>query len=140
MNSVSTPRDARGRTTRLPQALAANLWKPGQSGNPSGYPAKYREVQQLCREASAESVKKIIYLRDHSKDDRVVYMCATWLHEQAWGKPTPYDPSKDKPPINFDIRDYTPEQLAIIETALGLIQGVREGKAREAEILPPEGR
>ena len=122
MNSVPIRRDARGRATQLTPAMAANIWKPGQSGNPSGLPERFREVQRLCREASAESVKKLIHLRDHSDDDRVVYMCATWIHEQAWGKAKDYDPTKEKQPSPFNPADFTLEELERIEAVLRLVQ------------------
>jgi hypothetical protein len=135
VSSVPTPQDARGRATQLPPALAANLWKPGQSGNPEGFPAKYRAVIALCRETSPESVREIIRLRDNSEDERIRFMCATWLFERAWGKPKDYDQTKEKPQTEFNPGDYTPEELNQIEAALRLIMSRRNQKQAEAEMI-----
>lgn len=140
MSSVPTPRDARGRTTQLPPALAANLWKPGQSDNPEGFPAKYRAVIALCREASMEAAQELIRLSTQSEDDRIRLMASTWIFERAWGKPKDYDSTKEKPQTGFNPADYTPEELNQIEAALRLIMSRRDQKQAEAEIMPPEGR
>ena len=131
MKSVPTPRDARGRTTRLPPALAANVWKPGQSGNPTGRGGEYQRCLMLCREASYDAAKEIIRLSKESEDERIVYMCATWIVERAWGKAKEFDPLKERAPIKFNIADYSPEQLAIIEQAMAFMKAVRDRKLAE---------
>ena len=126
MSSVPTPRDARGRTTRLPPALAANVWKPGQSGNPSGRGGEYQRCLMLCRENSFDAAQQIIRLSRESDDERVKYMAATWIVERAWGKPQNYDPIKERAPTGFNPADYSSEQLKRIESALRVIMAVRD--------------
>jgi hypothetical protein len=100
-SSVPTPRDARGRTTRLPEAFRANIWKPGQSGNLSGTGGEYQRCLKLCRASSYEAAVEIVRLSKESDDDRVRYMAATWVYERAWGKPKEYDPLKEKLQSDF---------------------------------------
>ena len=61
---VLAPRDARRRTKKLPRALAARLWRPGQSGNPSGRSGRYGEMQRLCREFSPQGAQVLIHDRN----------------------------------------------------------------------------
>jgi len=46
----------------LPPALAANLWQPGQSGNPSGHSGEYGEAMRLARQAAPDAVRRLIEL------------------------------------------------------------------------------
>jgi hypothetical protein len=126
--------------TALPPVLRSHMFRKGEVHNPAGRGGEYQRCLKLCRESSYDAAKEIIRLSRESDDDRVRYMAANWVYEHAWGKPTPYDPSKDKQPLNFDIRDYTPEQLSVIEAALAIIKAVRDQKQAEAGIMPPEGR
>ena len=49
-------------------------------------------------------------------------MAASWVYEQASGKPQEYDPASEKPVgAVFDPRAYTSEQLAVIEAGLRLL-------------------
>src|SRR5215468_2440321 len=54
----------------LSQALAANRWKPGQSGNPSGHSGEYGQAVRLARQAAPYAVHRLIVLMD-SDDERV---------------------------------------------------------------------
>lgn len=122
MDNVVPPRDARGRLTQLPAQMRAQLWQPGQSGNPGGRGGEYQRCVQLCREASYESAQEIIRLRDHSDDDRVRLMAATWIYERAWGKAKDYDPREDvsgRP--TFDPSRLTSEQRELVKAALLLM-------------------
>ena len=122
MDDVAPPRDARGRLTKLPEPMRARLWQPGQSGNPSGKGGEYQRCIQLCRDASYESAQEIIRLRDHSDDDRVRFMAATWIYERAWGKAKEYDPKQQEDTApKFDPSKLSPEQLAKVKEALLLM-------------------
>jgi hypothetical protein len=107
----------------LPPALAANVWKPGQSGNPNGKGGEYQRCLSLCREKSYANAVALQALADSTKDERLEFMARTWLYETAWGKPKEYDPSKEKDPNKpkFDPRLLTPQQLDIVEYALKLM-------------------
>ena len=132
MSSVPTPRDARGRTTRLPPALAANVWKPGQSGNPSGRGGEYQRCLMLCRENSFDAAQQIIRLSRESDDERVKYMAATWIVERAWGKAKEFDPLKERPDTGFNPADYSAAELDQIEATMRLLMRRRDEKAAAA--------
>lgn len=125
------------RKMELRPAMIERMWKPGQSGNPNGVPSIFHTIVRMCREASPDSIRELIRLRDQSDDDRIRFMCATWLVERGFGKAKNYDPSKEKPATGFNPADYTSEQLAMLEQALAMIRAVRDEKETQ-EILPPE--
>jgi hypothetical protein len=131
-------RDERGRTTMLPPALRAHTFKPGEIHNPAGKGGKYQECKRLCREASPSAARVIIALaNDPNEDSRVRYMAAAWVHEQAWGKPKEYDPASETPAgPKFNPRDYSPEQLDVIEAALRLMLHPPAPQT-ESEVAPP---
>ena len=118
----------------LPPAMAERMWKPGQSGNPTGKTGEYHRCRALCRQASAAAAEEIIRLYKESSDDRVRYMSAQWVYEQAWGKAQPYDPATDpeaSPPL--DVTVLTPEQRHELRLLIDLM---RAGKrVTEAETL-----
>ena len=76
---------------KVPPALVAHAFKPGQSGNPGGRTASFAECQQLAREASPDAMRRLIELMA-SPDERVALVAADKVLERAWGKPKEYDP------------------------------------------------
>jgi hypothetical protein len=114
--------------------MVERKWKPGQSGNPSGGGGEYHRCRALCRERSAEAAAEIIRLYQESDHDRVRYMAAQWVYEQAWGKAPPsYDPSSDperRPDTDFS--QLTPEQRDHIRQSIAMI------KAAQASPSPPK--
>jgi hypothetical protein len=120
---LSTPNGS-PRKKPLPAALAANLWKPGQSGNPGGKGGTYYAMMRLARQFSPEATQILIDIaRDPSEESRNKIVAIGMLYDRAWGKPKDYDPATDKEPIRprFDPSLYTPEQLAQIETTLRMV-------------------
>lgn len=88
------------------------LFKPGQSGNPSGRPKVVGEIKALAREKAPAAFKKIVDLLQ-SDDERVVFVAAQEILNRAYGKPTQYvDVTERK-----DISDLTDAELAAIATA-----------------------
>src|SRR5580658_8785634 len=122
------PRDNRGRLTSLPAALAANVWKPGRSGNPGGKGGDFKALQAYCREKSLASAERIWKIAETSKDERLAFMAYAWLVERGWGKPKDFDP-KDEAPIKprFDPRLLSREQLEIVQYALRLMVQATRG-------------
>jgi hypothetical protein len=135
---------------RLPPALAANCWRPGQSGNPSGHSGEYGEAMRLARQAAPHAVRRLIELAEIDQvddqgnliplsadaDRRVVTVAANGLIDRAFGKPKDYDPAKDpeaRPKTKFDPRLYSPEELEQIENVLRLLMEPR------AVVERPEG-
>lgn len=133
----STDEERAARIAKLPAAFRERMWKPGQTGNTKGVVGEYTRCLSLCRANSHEAAQEVIRLAHESEDERVRYMAATWVYERAWGKGPTFDPSKEAPARpKFNPRDYSPEELDLIEAALRLI---KRGRATtEAEILPPE--
>jgi hypothetical protein len=73
-------------------------------------------------------------------DRRVVTVAATALIERGWGKPKDFDPIAERPPSQFNPRDYSPDELDLIERALRLMLEHREEKhtrAMSAEVPGP---
>jgi hypothetical protein len=70
----------------LPPALAANRWRPGQSGNPSGHNGEYGQAMKLARQAAPRAVQRLIELMD-SEDERVAAVACNSILDRAFGKP-----------------------------------------------------
>jgi hypothetical protein len=66
----------------LPQALAANRWEPGQSGNPSGHSGEYGHAVRLARQAAPYAVQRLIQLMD-SDDERVAAVACNLFATRA---------------------------------------------------------
>src|SRR5215831_13093533 len=73
------------------RALVPYRWKPGQSGNPEGFPRSRREQMAACDEAALAVVPAAIVtlteLMQNSEDDRVKTRCAELLLERGLGRP-----------------------------------------------------
>lgn len=120
MSEVLSPLPAPAR--RLPAALVDNIWKPGQSGNPTGKSGEYQRCQSLCKAASYEAAEEVISLGKTCDDPRVRYMANTWVYERAWGKVKDYDPKSEGNSVPvFDPKSVTPEQLQIIKAAMNML-------------------
>jgi hypothetical protein len=121
---LSTPNGS-PRKKPLPAALAANLWKPGQSGNPGGKGGTYYEMMRLARQFSPEATQILIDIaRDPSEESRNKIVAIGMLFDRGWGKAREYDPSEDKEEEvrpRFDPSLFTREQLAQIETTLRMV-------------------
>jgi len=131
---LSTPNGS-PRKKPLPAALAANLWKPGQSGNPGGKGGTYYAMMRLARQFSPEATQILIDIaRDPSEESRNKIVAIGMLYDRAWGKAREYDPAEDKEEESrprFDPSLYTLEQLAQIEETLRMVQ------ARQTQALEP---
>jgi hypothetical protein len=126
---LSTPNGS-PRKKSLPAALAANRWKPGQSGNPGGKGGAYYEMMRLARQFSPEATQILIDIaRDPSEDSRNKIVAIGMLYDRAWGKAKEFDPATDKEPIRprFDPSLYTPQQLAEIERTLRMVAATQAG-------------
>jgi hypothetical protein len=94
---------------KLPPALAASRWRPGQSGNPGGHSGLYGEAMKLAQQAAPWAVRRLLELAELDQiddqgnlialsaeaDRRVVMVAANALIERAFGKPKPFDPKAD---------------------------------------------
>src|SRR6516165_9017706 len=92
MKSVGSPVGAPKRA--LPPALAANRWRPGQSGNPSGNSGEYGTAIKLAQRAAPQAVRRLIELMD-SEDERVAAVACNSILDRALGKSKPAGEAKD---------------------------------------------
>jgi hypothetical protein len=96
---------------KLPPALAANRWRPGQSGNPSGHSGEYGEAMKLAQQAAPWAVRRLIELAELDQidnqgnliplkdlpeaDRRVVTVAVNSLLDRAFGRPKAFEPKID---------------------------------------------
>jgi hypothetical protein len=121
---LSTPNGS-PRKKPLPAALAANVWKPGQSGNPGGNDGTYYAMMRLARQFSPEATQILIDIaKDPSEESRNKIVAIGMLYDRAWGKAREYDPSQNKEEEirpRFDPSLFSREQLVQIETTLRMV-------------------
>ncbi|MGH6678061.1 MAG: hypothetical protein ACREDL_03785 [Bradyrhizobium sp.] len=123
----------------MPASLAPYAFRPGQSGNPGGKGGAFFEAQKICRDASPQAARVLIELLG-SPDDRVRLMAAREISERAWGRPKDYDPAQEPARRTvFDPRQYTVQELALIEQALLLMARPKRAGPSEPEIIAPAG-
>lgn len=85
------------RTPRtLHPVLAANVWQPGQSGNPSGLPQSYRDMLAIARAAGPEAMRRAVELMS-SRDGRVALVAIQTVLDRSYGKPKDGDPLATAP-------------------------------------------
>jgi len=118
-------------------------WAKGQTGHtPSAM--LYHEARRIARQASPEMMRKLIDLVQTSEDDRVASVCAIAVLDRAGVKPIDFDPNKEKDERpKFNPRDYSPQELDVIEAALRLmlrppamVGGEETGERREPRQVP----
>jgi len=98
---LSTPNGS-PRKKPLPAALAANLWKPGQSGNPGGKGGTYCEMMRLARQFTPRATQILVDIAsDPGEEARSRIVAIGMLYDRAWGKPKDYDPAMDKEEIRL---------------------------------------
>ena len=129
---LSTPNGS-PRKKPLPAALAANLWKPGQSGNPGGKGGTYYEMMRLARQFTPQATQILIDIAsDPGEEARSRIVAIGMLYDRAWGKPKDYDPKTDeaatRKPV-FDPSLYSAEQLAQIEASLRMVAATQQAEA-----------
>jgi hypothetical protein len=129
---LSTPNGS-PRKKPLPAALAANLWKPGQSGNPGGKGGTYYEMMRLARQFTPQATQILIDIAsDPGEEARSRIVAIGMLYDRAWGKPKDYDPKTDeaatRKPV-FDPSLYSAEQLVQIEATLRMVAATQQAEA-----------
>jgi predicted Zn-dependent protease len=85
--------DARG-IERLHPAMRSRMWKPGQSGNPTGHSGEYGVALKLAQRAAPKAVRRLIELID-SLDERVAAVACNSILDRAFGKSKPAEEAKD---------------------------------------------
>jgi hypothetical protein len=62
------------------------MWKPGQSGNPTGHSGAYGEAMRLAQGAAPDAIRRLIELMC-SDDERVAAVACNSILDRAFGKP-----------------------------------------------------
>src|SRR6516162_2856016 len=122
----------------LSPALAANRWKPGQSGNPSGNSGEYGQAVRLARQAASYAVQRLIQLMD-SEDERVAAVACNSILDRAFGKPGLVKEEKDD--LETRLANMTREErLARMRELLVPMRHLHEldEEKVEAEVTPIE--
>lgn len=105
----------------------------GRSGNPDGQSRFYHEARMLARRAAPEMMKELIELARHAEDERVKSVCLVAVLDRAGVRGIDFDPTEEKAERpQFNPRDYSKEELELIERALRIIIARREEKALQA--------
>jgi hypothetical protein len=127
---------SRGRVRVLPPAMRERMWKPGQSGNPTGRGGLYHAMLRRAREATPELIDYLLEIaRDGSEDARNRIVAISILLERGWGKvKEEYDPAAEQAPMQVDLSRLTPEQRHAIAEALALLRSVRVEPQVEASV------
>lgn len=121
---IVSPEDQKRALARA--RVRAFRFKKGESGNPAGSSAitkAYWECRRLARMASLDMLRNLIDLaNDPNQDGRVRSVCSIAVLDRAGIRPIDFDPNEEKSAKpKFNPRDYTPEELDVIEAALKLM-------------------
>jgi hypothetical protein len=111
------------------------MWKPAQSGNPTGYSGAYGEVTRLARQASPYAIQRLIALMD-SEDERVAAVACNAILDRAFGKPRVQTEEKDS--LEARIANMTrKERLArmreLLEPMRAHLHDIDDGPEADAE-------
>ena len=119
------------------KAIEPYRWKPGQSGNPQGFPRSRREqletIERLAREASPEMIEILQEMARHSEDDRVRTMAATKLLEFL---PKVKEDSAGEGSFAAKLEKMSPRELR--EWLIGECEDISRIEVPEGFILSPE--
>ena len=118
--------------------MAANQWKRGQSGNPSGHSGEYGQAMRLARQAAPHAILRLIELID-SEDERVAAVACNSILDRAFGKPAPVK-EEEKDTLEARIANMTrQERLAYMASMLAPMRQYlpeRDGEEADADVEP----
>jgi hypothetical protein len=135
---LSTPNGS-PRKKPLPAALAANLWKPGQSGHPGGKGGTYYEMMRLARQLTPQATQILIDIAsDPSEEARSRIVAIGMLYDRAWGKPKDYHSARDKEEIRPRFESVTrPSSSARSSGCFVWSRQRRPGPRTAADVVSP---
>jgi hypothetical protein len=153
---VGSGRDARGRTTILPKALADRRWRPGQSGNPAGHTREFGEVMKIARSYAPGAMHRLAELAELNQldsegnlvplselpdaDRRVIAVAANSILDRAVGRPKP---AMEEPKGDMGARLATMTREERLQYMRELLEPVQQHllaapKQRRISSLPPK--
>ena len=106
-------------------------WATGTSGR-TPLARCYHQARALARRSSPEMMEVLVGLAsDDEVEPRVRSVCAMAVLDRAGIRPIDFDLDEAKDEgFDFNPRDYTPEELEVLEAALRLMVEKREGKKK----------
>ena len=119
-------------------------WATGTSGR-TPLARCYHQARALARRSSPEMMEVLVGLAsDDEVEPRVRSVCAMAVLDRAGIRPIDFDPNEAKDEgFDFNPRDYSAEELAVIEAASKLIIKRRAEKERahtlSARFVDPDG-
>jgi hypothetical protein len=116
-------------SSKRPRAAGNHLWKPGQSGNPTGRPRSPDDLPALCREHTREAVERLVQIM-RSDDDGKALNAVQQLLDRGWGRPI--TPIVDE----TEGTSLTLLHLIAARRVGEALQAAMEGKAEEGEAKP----
>jgi len=70
----------------------SGMFRPGQSGNPSGRPKEDRTIRDLAKEHTADAIETLVTIsKNPEASDSARVQASTALLDRGWGKPTQYN-------------------------------------------------
>ena len=117
---------------KLPPALAANLWRKGQSGNPGGTGGAVRAAQRLARDASPMVMARLIELTMSSQEKVALVACQAVL-DRGLGRtskdPPRIEPERDIEQARLDLRTVMKtcsyDELELLKSIFGRLSNLR---------------
>jgi HEAT repeat protein len=76
---------ASGNNPEQKRRVPPKAWKPGQSGNPSGRPKVYKDIQELAKVHTPAAIAALVL---SLQDERTRVPAAVALLDRGWGKPS----------------------------------------------------
>ena len=94
----------------------SGMFKPGQSGNPSGRPKEDKTIRDLARAHTVEAIETLVTIIKNPKaSDSAKVQASTALLDRGWGKPVQYNENTEHKETYSDFLDRIAEQEGLLE-------------------------
>ena len=105
-------------------------FKPGQSGNPSGRPAKTEEqrtLEAMCREKTVEALAVVLNIMENGQNERSQLAAAEIVIERGHGKPVERQ-EQGKPGAFSEDKETLRRRADELNVKLGMGRAIRVSK------------